>query len=355
MAYDPEFDIEYPDAPPIPFDAPAPAATIQTVPTGVGPSIGSTGGYDPETGDRYTSQFRYTPVQQGGGGGGGYDDMIRQAYEQSMAFLNPPPAPHGNTPYWENPNTYYPQNRPIDPVEQAKAASAMAYKYIGLRGYQQALKEGKSAAEAFAQWGPLVVGDAGGFASGVKALQPQPSYKYNEATRAYEAPLGGRPVFNPHAAAASAPVWVPANPKTGEPAHYLESGKVQFTPNAPTAKIDPFTLSDYKDVGAEYDRASKIYADPSESAETRKEAITRMAAAQGKMNLIRKAGGLPPSAGSPTAQVAASPTPAPAATATPTVQRSEVRIPVKDKNGKKWTIPEWQLPLAQKQGFTLAQ
>ncbi len=227
MAYDPEFDIEYPDAPPIPFDAPAPAAQIPTQPVGQGSAIGTTGGYDPETGDRYTSQFRYNPVQQGGGQSGGYDDLMRQAYEQSMAFLNPAPAPHGNTPYWENPNTYYPHQAPIDPVAQAKASAAIAYKYIAMRGYQQDLKEGKSAADAFSKWGPMLVADTS-FGPAVKALQPQPSYKYNQATRAYEAP-GAKPVFNPHNDQ-TAPQFVPANPTTGEPAHYVGGGKVDFIP-----------------------------------------------------------------------------------------------------------------------------
>ncbi len=190
MAYDPEFDIEYPDAPPISFDAPAPAAQIPTQPVGQGSAIGTTGGYDPETGDRYTSQFRYNPVQQGGGQGGGYDDLLRQAYEQSMAFLNPAPAPHGNTPYWENPNTYYPHQAPIDPIQQAKASAAIAYKYIAMRGYQQDLKEGKSAADAFSKWGPMLVADTS-FGPAVKAMQGQVK-----------------------------PQWIPGNTITGQPGAY---------------------------------------------------------------------------------------------------------------------------------------
>ncbi len=255
-------------------------------------AIGTTSAPDPTTGERTEQQFNYTPVDP-------QQDLMRQAFEQSQQAFYPPPAPHGNTPYWENPQTYYPQQAPIDPIAQAKAATMAAQKFIAFRGYQSDLKEGMAAADAFAKWGPMLVQDTS-FGTSLKAMTQLKPYTYNQTTRAYESP-GQKPVFNPHAAPAVAPVWVPANPQTGEPAHYLEGGKAQFPPAIQAPKIDPFTLNDYKEAATEFKKAADIYGNPSEATDTRKEAIGRMARAQEKLAMIKKAGTMSAQAPAPMA------------------------------------------------------
>ena len=300
-------------------------------------AIGTTGTLDPETGQRVESQFEYTPVDP-------QDEMMRQAFERSQqAFYPPPPQPQGPTPYWENPATYYPRQEQPDPVAQAKAATAAAYKYIAFRGYQQDLKEGKSAADAFAKWGPMLVQDTS-FAPAMKAIQTPAAYTYNQNTRAYESP-GQRPVFNPHAATPETPTFVPANPATGEPAHYVGGGKIQPIKPESAAKIDPLTLSDYKQAQTEFTKALKVYEDPAETEDMRKEARTRMGVAKARMENIRKGAG----------QVMSQPSPQVAPSAAPEAPKSTVRIHVKDSKGKDWTIPEWQVPIATKQGFTVVK
>ena len=54
-----------------------------------------------------------------------------------------------------------------------------------------------AAADAFAKWGPMLVQDTS-FGPSMKAMAPPATYKFNEATRAYEPSGGvGRPYFQP--------------------------------------------------------------------------------------------------------------------------------------------------------------
>jgi len=163
---------------------------------------------------RRTQQFEYTPVTQ--------QDLDNQALQRDMQMLQQRAMMGGG-------------GGGGNAVDQSKAATAAAYKYIAFRGYQQALKNGQSASEAFAEWGPLLVAD-GDFGNTAKALQNPPEYTYNEQRNAYEAP-GQKPVFNPHVSPES-PTFVPANPVTGEPAHYAVGGKVQMIPDT-SKKLNP--------------------------------------------------------------------------------------------------------------------
>lgn len=235
-------------------------------------AIGTTGS------DGNIQEFSYTPVDP-------QDDMIRQLAQQSQqAFYPPPPQPRGPTPYWENPETYYPQQQQIDPIAQAKAATMAAQKFIAFRGYQQDLKEGVAAADAFAKWGPMLVADTS-FGPSMKAMtQPKP-YTFNPQTNAYESPSGGRPVFGPKQV--EAPRWIPANPTTGEPAHYESGGRAQFPPSPSAPKIDPLTLADYKMAEGEFKNAMKVYTDPEQPEEVKMEARKRMDAAKTRIENIR--------------------------------------------------------------------
>lgn len=247
-------------------------------------AIGTTGSFDPETGERRETQFSYTPVDP-------QEDMMRQAFERSQqAFNPPPPQPQGPTPYWENPETYYPQQRQVDPIAQAKAATAAAYKFIAFRGYQQDLKEGKSAADAFAKWGPMLVQDTS-FAPAMKALTPtpQPAWIPPNAATGQPGAFTGRVTVPPRAP--ETPRFIQANPLTGEPAHYEGGGRIQqLRPETPE-KIDPLTLSDYKSAQTEFTKALKIYQDPAETEQIRTEAGARMRVAKARMENIRRGAG----------------------------------------------------------------
>jgi hypothetical protein len=240
-------------------------------------AIGYTGSNGNET------AFEYTPVDP-------QDDMMRQLAQQSQqAFYPPPPQPRGPTPYWENPETYYPQQQQIDPIAQAKAATMAAQKFIAFRGYQSDLKEGMAAADAFAKWGPMLVADTS-LAPAMKAMQPQPNYTYDQAHNAWTSP-GQKPVLGKPIV--EAPRWIPANPETGEPAHYESGGKAQFppTPKAPSApKLDQITMADYNDARKEFTTALKEYNKEDNSEEIKLDARKRMDAAKIRMNNISNRG-----------------------------------------------------------------
>jgi len=235
-------------------------------------AIGTTGTLDTETGERRETQFSYTPVDP-------QEDMMRQAFERSQqAFNPPPPQPQGPIPYWENPATYYPRQEQPDPVAQSKAATAAAYKYIAFRGYQQDLKEGKSAADAFAKWGPMLVADAS-LGPSMKAMTPpavKPSYAWDEQNNAFMAP-GERPIFRPEPRA------------------------------QPQTRIDPLTLSDYESAQTEFTKALKIYQDPAETEQIRTEAGARMRIAKARMENIRKSSGQPVASAAIQSQASESP------------------------------------------------
>lgn len=238
-------------------------------------------------------EFNYTPVDP-------QDEMMRQAFEQSQqAFYPPPPQPQGPTPYWENPATYYPRQEQPDPVAQAKAATAAAYKYIAFRGYQQDLKEGKSAADAFAKWGPMLVQDVS-LAPTLKALTPTPQPTWMPANSATGQPgaFTGRVTVPPNTVT---PRFVPANPQTGEPAHYEGGGKIQQLPSQPAPRVDPLTIADYRGAETEFKNAMKVYTDASQPEETKLEARRRMDAAKARMENIRGRSATPNQPAAPTA------------------------------------------------------
>lgn len=244
-------------------------------------AIGTTESFDPETGERRQTQFEYTPVDP-------QDEMMRQAFERSQqAFYPAPPQPQGPTPYWENPETYYPQQRGPDPVAQAKAATAAAYKYIAMRGYQQDLKEGKSAADAFAKWGPMLVQDVS-FAPAMKALTPTPQPTWMPANAATGQPgtwiAGGRALVPPMQGQET--VIAP----TGQNPGYIRDAKggIHFLPKESPDKLDPFVKADYDRVADDYDRASKVANDTGETVETRKDAIARMGVYLERLNRIKR-------------------------------------------------------------------
>jgi len=193
-------------------------------------AIGTTGTLDRETGERRETQFSYTPVDP-------QEDMMRQAFERSQQGP-PPQQPQGPTPYWEDPRAYYPQQRQPDPIAQAKAATAAAYKFIAFRGYQQDLKEGKSAADAFAKWGPMLVQDTS-FGPAMKALTPAPQPAWIPANAATGQPgaFTGRVTVPPRTP--ETPRFIQANPLTGEPAHYEGGGRIQQLRPESAPKLNP--------------------------------------------------------------------------------------------------------------------
>lgn len=249
--------------------------------------------------DGNIQQFEYTPVNP-------IDDQMRQAFEQSQqAFYPPPPQPRGPTPYWENPATYYPQVEQPDPVAQAKAATAAAYKYIAFRGYKDAIDKGKSPADAFAIWGPMMFQDVS-FGPAMKALTPAPQPQWMPANAATGQPgaFTGRVTVPPNT---EIPKFVPANPTTGEPAHYESGGKITQIRPETAAMVDPLTLIDYKGAEDEFNRALKVYTDAAQPEEVKVEAQKRMDAAKKRMENIRNRGNAPTQQ---TATVTATPKPA---------------------------------------------
>ncbi len=276
-------------------------------------AIGTTSALDPTTGERTESQFNYTPVDP-------QEDLMRQAFQQSQqAFYPPPPQPQGPTPYWENPQTYYPQQRPIDPIAQAKAATMAAQKFIAFRGYQQDLKDGIAAADAFAKWGPMLVQDTS-FGPSVRALRPPQQGKWIPPN-----PQTGQPGFYQeptqygsranYPTAGSVPsTWVEANPKTGEPAHWSKAGSVeQVRTSTKGNEITPT-------------QALNIVSDPY------KWQFAQSALGPDATNLVNIAkGGLPK---------AAQATPASQSTAPPSI--GEVRKGYKFKGGNPALADNWQ-------------
>jgi hypothetical protein len=289
-------------------------------------AIGTTGSVqadengNPIESTRQTSSFQYTPVDP-------QEDAMRQIFQQSQ------------------------QQQMADPVAQSKAASMAAMKFIAFRGYQQDLKNGQSAADAFAKWGPMLVQDTS-FAPALKAMAPAPKYTFNSQTQAYEPSGGGagstgRPVFNPHPAVV-APAWVPANPTTGEPAHWTAGGKID-EPKAPSVpKVDPFSMSRYKEAEGEFKNALKMYGDPTQTEAVRVEAGQRMHSAQVRMRNIEKSAGgkLAPNANQqvegPDNTPADEAAPEPAAAPSGIPKAGEVRKGYKFKGGNPALATNWQ-------------
>lgn len=275
-------------------------------------AIGTTAAVDPTTGERTESQFNYTPVDPN-------DELMRQAFDrQQQAFYPPPPQPRGPTPYWENPETYYPQQTPqINPIEQAKAATAAAYKYIALRGYQQDLKSGASAADAFAKWGPMLVQDTS-FAPALKALQPAPTGRWVPPNPAagqpgfYEGqgPTGVRAYFPPEGSMLRPDVNAEANVRNiGNRKVYVNprTGALTFLDDKP----NEWDKMDYATAAAMAKEAVTALSNPNLLADERAAAEKRLKDATDRQNAIRNAGKqTAPASETPAPAV---PTPAPAA------------------------------------------
>jgi hypothetical protein len=115
---------------------------------------GITGHTDPETGEYIESRFQYEPVAppDRSGMGGLNQDFVE----------------------WEM------KNRPV--AEAMKAVDA-AIQYQGLRGYQEALKNGEPAEKAMAKFGPMIFrSHPQALGPSVRALTPPPNAVFNPAT-----------------------------------------------------------------------------------------------------------------------------------------------------------------------------
>lgn len=139
---------------------------------------GMTASIDPVTGERRETRFQYTPVPP--------------ADTTGMGGLNP-----------EAVARLFQQQRVDDAIKAVDAA----IQFQGLRGYQQALKNGESAEKAMVRYGPMIFKRASeAFAPSVRALTPpvpKPDYKFVPPANGipgHFAAQGQRPAFIPQSA-----------------------------------------------------------------------------------------------------------------------------------------------------------
>lgn len=104
---------------------------------------GVTSSFNPDTGERRETRFRYSP---------------------------PPPPDYGmGSINWNAVQEMYRTKK----AEEAEAATAEAIRFQGMRGYQQALQQGKPAAEALKEFGPMIYwSKPQAFGPSMKAVTP---------------------------------------------------------------------------------------------------------------------------------------------------------------------------------------